>query len=186
VYASFVDAINEGIQNLQARVFIGFVVDEEDKPIGVDAEMAIYERCIKAAQKIDPDFTFHLIIQGLRFWDNKKLKEYVDEAYEAKKKYKDLVIGFDLVSEEANRKAQDFAEVFMDHLKIQDDAEHQMPFIFHGGECLELENDNLFDLILMKSPRIGHGINLIKHSYMFDLVKKNNICIEGILSAIRS
>jgi len=77
------------------------------------------------------------------------------------------VIGFDLVGEDASQKAQEFAEVFMDHLKIQDDAEHHMPFIFHGGECLEFENDNLFDLILMKSPRIGHGINLTKHSDMF-------------------
>jgi len=47
-----VNAINEGIQNLQARFFIRFVVDEEDEPIGIDAEMASYERCIKATQKL--------------------------------------------------------------------------------------------------------------------------------------
>jgi len=39
------------------------VVDDEDKPITMDEEMAIYERCISKAQKeLDKDFTFHLII----------------------------------------------------------------------------------------------------------------------------
>ena len=32
-----------------------------------------------------------------------------------------------------------------------------------GGESLKfLENDNLFDLLLLKTKRIGHGINLAK------------------------
>jgi len=54
----------------------------------------------------DPEFTFHLIVQGLRFWDNEKHAEYVKAGYEAYKKYPDLIIGFDLVAEESLKKNQ--------------------------------------------------------------------------------
>lgn len=30
----------------------------------------------------------------------------------------------------------------------------------------------------MKSKRIGHGLNLVQHSYLLDSVKKEDICIE--------
>jgi adenosine deaminase CECR1 len=179
VYSSFVDSINEGATNFQARFFINSLLDDEDKPVNVDDEMQIYERCIAKAKKLDPDFTFHLIVQGLRFWDDAKLKEYVGEAYAVKRKYPHLVIGFDLVAEEKLRRSQDFAPIFEEHLKIQEATKIPMPFILHAGETTSLNNDNIIDSILLKSPRIGHGLNLVKHASLMDIVKKMDICIEN-------
>jgi len=54
-----------------------------------------------------------------------------------------------------------------------------MPFVFHGGESLHsIANTNLFDLLLLDTKRIGHGINLIQHSYLMEIVKREKICIE--------
>jgi len=86
----------------------------------------------------------------LRFWDNTKLTEYLNEAYAAKLKYPNLIIGFDLVAEETTRKACDFAEVFKYHkenIQSVQPENLQLPFIFHGGESLYLENDNMIDLL---------------------------------------
>ena len=38
----------------------------------------------------------------------------------------------------------------------------ELPFVLHGGESLNLSTESLFDLILLKTKRIGHGLNLIK------------------------
>lgn len=48
-----------------------------------------------------------------------------------------------------------------------------------GGESLQsIKNTNLFDVILLDTKRIGHGLNLNFHSYLLDVVKQKKICIE--------
>jgi len=55
-----------------------------------------------------------------------------------------------------------------------------LPFVFHGGESLKYrDNNNLIDIILLGTKRIGHGLNLSKHSYLLDLVREKDICIES-------
>ena len=54
-----------------------------------------------------------------------------------------------------------------------------MPFVLHGGETLKYrDNNNLIDVILLNTKRIGHGLNLVKHSYLIDIVLNKDICIE--------
>ena len=54
-----------------------------------------------------------------------------------------------------------------------------MPLFLHGGESLDsLGNTNLYDIILLKCKRVGHGISLVHHSYLLDMIKKNEICLE--------
>jgi len=40
-------------------------------------------------------------------------------------------------------------------------------------------NENLIDLILLNSKRIGHGVNLAKHSYLMDIIRERKIVIEA-------
>lgn len=54
-----------------------------------------------------------------------------------------------------------------------------LPFVFHGGETLHtLTNTNLFDVLLLGSKRIGHGINLAQHSYLLEKIKQEEVCLE--------
>jgi len=48
----------------------------------------------------------------------------------------------------------------------------------HGGETLSSYNENLYDLILLNSKRIGHGINLSVHSNLLDTVKQSKTSLE--------
>ena len=41
-----------------------------------------------------------------------------------------------------------------------------------------MDNDNLFDAVLLGSKRIGHGFNLFRYPILMNMVKKQNICIE--------
>jgi len=179
VHESFVDAINEGIINLQARLFVGHILSENGDVLGLEQEMQIYTDCLKQANKIDPHFTFSIIVQGLRTWNSDMIKDCLAKAYDAKKKYPHLIIGFDLVDDETKVKACDYGEILFEHMKLQEHEEVKLPFLLHGGETLSESNDNLIDLLVLKCPRVGHGINLIKHSYLLEEFKKEKVCIEA-------
>lgn len=48
----------------------------------------------------------------------------------------------------------------------------EVPFVFHGGETTKFRgNTNLFDVLQLGTKRIGHGINLAKHSYLMDEIR---------------
>jgi adenosine deaminase CECR1 len=62
-----------------------------------------------------------------------------------------------------------------------------IPFMFHAGETLldtggsasqTPEKSNLYDALLLKSKRIGHGFSLTKHPHLIEEFIKKDICIE--------
>ncbi len=62
--------------------------------------MEVYLDAIQATKQFCPEFTFGMIVQGLKMWDNATLYNYMRKAFEFKKKYPELIIGFDMVQEE--------------------------------------------------------------------------------------
>lgn len=52
----------------------------------------------KEIQAKNPEFKFTTIIQGLRFWPNEKLKDYLEKSIALKKEFPDLITGFDIVA----------------------------------------------------------------------------------------
>lgn len=61
----------------------------------------------------------------------------------------------------------------------------EIPFLFHAGETLldtggsrYPANSNLYDSVLLKAKRIGHGFSLTKHPLLIEEFKKKDICIE--------
>jgi len=176
VLETFLYAIEEGYSNLQVRMFIPFW--EHKIFMDPEAEVALYRRCLAKAQEKDPNFTIGIIFAGLRFWDNEKVKKFVDLTYELRKKHSDIVIAFDLVAEEQLRAAKDFAPVFVELFKKEDEEGHNLPLMLHGGESIDSTNTNLYDLMVCNVTRIGHGLNLFKHAYLMPMIKERGIAIE--------
>ena len=54
-----------------------------------------------------------------------------------------------------------------------------MPCFFHCGETHDRGNQNVFDAVLLKARRLGHGFQLFLHHNLQTVVKKENICIEA-------
>jgi len=102
----------------------------------------------------------------------------LDFTFELSKTDRDIVIGFDLVAEEKLRAAIDFAPIFVPHMKKCQEQGVDCPLILHGGESLDTDNTNLFDLLLCNVPRIGHAFNLFKHPYLMPLIRDRGICVE--------
>ena len=93
------------------------------------------------------------------------------------------MLGFDLLGhEEMGNELCHFVPELLSFRKKCDSLNLEIPFIFHCGETLQVGDKvdgNLFDAILLKSKRIGHGYALARHPLLMDIFKEKNIAVES-------
>jgi adenosine deaminase CECR1 len=53
-----------------------------------------------------------------------------------------------------------------------------LPLYLHSGESNWVENENLYDAVLLDAKRIGHGLQLINHPRLMQIFKERDIAIE--------
>lgn len=126
---------------------------------------------------------FRVIWTVLRMFDNRKIAEGMRECIMLKKKFPQLICGFDCVGQEDNgRTLADLTPMIFWFKKQCAEAGVEIPFFFHAGECLgdgDSTDQNLFDAILLGTRRIGHGYSLFKHPLLIDMVKEKKILVES-------
>jgi len=171
-------AIKEGFTNFQIRTYVPNFGKENDQFVLDDTEINIYKECEAEARKIEPAFSIGLIFSGFRVWELEKIQTLLKYARELKKRHGDLIIGYDLVGEEKQRDAIDFARVFLEHNLEAEAQGISLRPVLHGGETLDQDNFNVYDLYLHKSLRAGHAVNLFKHPSLYGKYKEEKICIE--------
>lgn len=119
----------------------------------------------------------------LRVLDNRQIAENMKIAIEMKRKFPQLICGFDCVGQEDNgRTLEDLVPLLFWFKKQCAEAGVDLPFFFHAGECLgdgDGTDNNLFDAILLGTRRIGHGYSLFKHPLLIDMVKEKKILVES-------
>ncbi|KAJ9664045.1 hypothetical protein H2198_000548 [Neophaeococcomyces mojaviensis] len=119
----------------------------------------------------------------IRVFDNRKIAENMRECIAIKKKFPQLICGFDCVGQEDNgRTLADLTPLLFWFKKQCAEAGVDIPFFFHAGECLgdgDSTDNNLFDAILLGTRRIGHGYSLFKHPLLIDMVKEKKILVES-------
>ncbi|KAL5291182.1 CECR1.2 family protein [Megaselia abdita] len=116
-----------------------------------------------------------VIFSRNRRTDSLSVKEYLNEAVALKSDFPDFMCGFDLVGQE------DLGKTLQDFLPELLSKTGSMDYFFHSGETNwygTISDENLFDAILMRPKRIGHGYALNKHPLLGDLIKQLDICIE--------
>jgi adenosine deaminase CECR1 len=115
--------------------------------------------------------------------DHKNCGKDMKQCIQAKKLYPALLSGYDLVGPEDHGRTLHSLTPELLWFRKQCALEGvNIPFFFHAGECLgdgDSTDHNLFDAILFKTRRIGHGFSLYKHPHLIDLVKKRQILVES-------
>ncbi|PHH91253.1 hypothetical protein CDD83_1170 [Cordyceps sp. RAO-2017] len=103
-------------------------------------------------------------------------------ALERKVKFPDLFSGYDVVAQEdPGRTLADMAPELLWFQEQANNMNVSMPFFFHAGETLGDGNStdlNLFDALLLRTRRIGHGFSLYKHPKLIDEVVENAVMVE--------
>ncbi len=172
-------AAAENVQVLELRAFLSGPTDLEGKAAGGDAAVAQYREVLADVRRQYPDFQLKLISSRERVAAPERTGEYLREALRLRKLNPDFVVGFDLVNEEDRSHALiDFLDQWLAIDKEARAAGIDLPFFFHAGESNWTENENLFEALLLRSRRIGHGLALAKHPLLLERVREQKIAIE--------
>ncbi|KAJ2940166.1 hypothetical protein O0L34_g11731 [Tuta absoluta] len=123
-----------------------------------------------------PDFIgIKLIITKHRSAATGSVKYVIDTTKTLKKKYPDMIAGFDLVGQE------DRGRPLTDFLPLLLEAKDDLNYYFHAGETDwfgRTSDENLVDAVLLGTKRIGHGYALVKHPVLMEIMKQQNIAVE--------
>lgn len=181
-YAAFDSLLQNNIQHVELRSIItANLYDLEHKPgyFTRDSMVNSFRRAQQRIQAKNSQFSLKLIYTGLRFLPRPIICADLVAAFRTKKNNPDLVVGYDLVGEEDGG----FPTLY--HLDCWDNmdslsAEYgvEMPLYLHDGESNWHDNTNLYDALLLRTKRIGHGINLFRFPLLESKVLEQDICIE--------
>lgn len=133
---------------------------------------------VREAQRRDPDFDVNFIVAAGRSGTRERIAQTLDAVLNQRAK-DPRIVGFDLVEEEERTHSNLFflEEILAARREAQRRA-LELPLYLHSGETNSAENENVYDAVLLGAARIGHGLALIKHPLLMQIVKQRGIAIE--------
>jgi len=174
--------IADNIQHCEMRTaFLDRLYDLEHPKgsLGVESLVDTYDKIRQRVKVIDPDFSFHIIHCSLRFKDGPSIWKEMEEVFASRKKFPELLRGFDLVAEEdAGHSTLYHTEQFLKLDSLEAAHDVHLPLYLHDGESNWSSVDNLYDAVLLGTKRIGHGFNLYRFPTLLEKVKAKDICME--------
>jgi adenosine deaminase CECR1 len=141
----------------------------------------------------NPSFIdFVYIINSGRFSERDAIRRELNRTMLLQDTYSDLIRGYDLVNEEDLGHTLLFhRDSLMQGFNFSQSTLSAFNLIFHSGETSwpgDVEPaqvgdsvatvENLFDAVLMKTRRIGHGLGVIKHPNLYKYMIERQIAIE--------
>lgn len=170
--------LKDNVQHVELRSGMHGIYDLNKEYSYLDfAKM--YSEVISELQVKYPHFTSKIIFAGWRGNTPGGVMKYIETAFAIKKEYPNLLVGFDLVGEEdAGHTTDYFLNEFFKKDSLEKVYNLSLPFYFHDGESTLPSDLNLYDAILLKTKRIGHGINLFRFPTLEQIAKKDGICLE--------
>ena len=180
----------DGISYVDFRIAFRFEFRRKGQTNGApdkyDAFFTAFGEEIEHFKKTEAGKTFRgarMIWTVIRSSDTRTIVNSMKECVRIKQKFSHLVCGFDFVGQEdKGRTLADLTPLVFWFRKKCHEANVEIPFFFHAGECLGDGNEtdnNLFDAILLGTRRIGHGYSLYKHPLLIDMVKDKKILVES-------
>lgn len=180
---------DDGITYVDFRVAFKFefrLAGQERGDVGKYMDFfRVFDEEIERFKKTDKGKAFHgarMIWTVIRALSNREMVPSMEECIRIKKAMPHVIAGFDFVGQEdKGRSLSDLIPIIFWFRKQCVEAEVDIPFFFHAGECFgdgDATDKNLFDAILLGTRRIGHGYSLYKHPLLIDMVKERKILVE--------
>eukprot|EP00817_Percolomonadidae_sp_ATCC50343_P005813 CAMPEP_0117429196 /NCGR_PEP_ID=MMETSP0758-20121206/8766_1 /TAXON_ID=63605 /ORGANISM="Percolomonas cosmopolitus, Strain AE-1 (ATCC 50343)" /LENGTH=367 /DNA_ID=CAMNT_0005216035 /DNA_START=294 /DNA_END=1394 /DNA_ORIENTATION=+ len=173
--------VEDNIQYMEYNMHVGDQIYRKDQSkLDVDEHMAVLLACEKEAKEKHPDSWFgsRLIHEHLRFFDQAFIRKHIEISYYLQNKYPEHCVAFDLVGEEdTGKSALYYAKDMLEFSSKARSENKNFKLRLHGGET-DWQTENLTDLVLLDSPRIGHGYSLFRFPVLMDIIKSKNTCLE--------
>lgn len=178
----FDSLVADGVQHVELRSPLGSGLYDLEKPRGSfspDSGILYIQRAIEKLRVKEPEFTVMLIYTNVRFQPVDVIRRDFVNAFQLRSRYPDIVRGYDLVAHEDKGNPTDYyRQVWLMRDSLSNVHGVDMPLYFHDGESTWHHVQNLYDAVLLQTPRIGHGFNLSLFPAVEEEVRKQNICIE--------
>ena len=172
----------DGVQHVELRMpfkNLLYSTGGDDHPRDIDEFVNEVHNGLARVRESYPDFTAKIIHANLRFRSNELISSDMKTILELRQKYPDLLVGYDLVAEEdAGHTTLYHLESFLELQELNKKVKFPLDLYLHDGESNWVDNQNLYDAVMLGSKRIGHGFNLFRYPQLMDIVNKKNICIE--------
>lgn len=168
-------AVSEGVSIIEIRHASGLLFDDNHNFLNFTQELDLYQSVINEIRAINPNFELRVIVVAFKVLGHEAVMFQMESYKYALDNGYSFVTGFDLVNEE------DFTpsiHEFVPEMLEYKQQNQNFNFFFHSGESTSRFNENLYDAILLGSKRIGHGIGLVFHPHLIDLVKEKQIGYE--------
>lgn len=142
-------------------------------------ELALIQSIIDDVKKGTPHFEMQLILTSYKFVGESHCSKILEHIKIGKERYPNLISGYDAVNEE---EYTDELETFMPQVLGAQNAQgptENLPCFFHAGETHDRNIKNMYDAVLLKSKRLGHGFQLSLFPNLLQEVIKRDICVEA-------
>jgi len=173
--------IQDNVQHIELRKYFGDFYDINGNLYNDTwfvQQMESLSEKVRIEKKM-PQFNIKIIGCDGRHSDPSLVLEHMRYSLQLLNQFPKTFVGYDLVGPED----EGYPLIhFIDQFAIieQESKQYERPlqYYFHAGETLLYNNTNLYDAILLKSKRIGHGIQLAQHPELESLIIENQIGIE--------
>ena len=168
--------------------------DDASRELGLSEQMQIIceetrkkQAELKARGELDKfPFGLRIIYCTPRSIKRDRMKVELADCIKLKIQYPDLICGFDLVgAEDRPNNINHYSDLLKAFATTCEKQGISIPFMFHAGETLRdtggshnPDNSNLYDSLLLRAKRIGHGYSLGKHNTLTKEYIDKGICLE--------
>lgn len=179
----FQKSVEDNVDHIEFR--IKFPVFTRKQPGTASGAMA-FRQAYTEFRKENPSFSAKAIL-SVRKYAQRDMDEIMMEYREMlylKRRIKDksvpehpvdLIAGFDLIGNEDDmRPLSDYVPYF----RLMSEKAGELDLYLHAGESLEASSNKLFDAYLLKSKRVGHGLNLYRFPALMDKFIEEDIPLE--------
>jgi hypothetical protein len=170
-----------------------FYFDEQLNRVNISAEQEV-EMLLKFRDEYirkNPQFIdFNFLIHGRRYRSRSEIRSYLMTSIRLQSKYPSFIRGFDLVGEEDKGYSLLFhIDALIDGFIYNHMSNGTYNYFFHSGETIWSDNtlaaddpvpaiENIYDSIIFRASRVGHGLGLVKRPDLYKYFIKNKIVVE--------
>ncbi|BFZ04083.1 hypothetical protein BsWGS_07122 [Bradybaena similaris] len=172
---------SENVQYIELRSGLQGVFDLDGTIHDAEYAVQIYKNVTEDFVKQYPDFSgAKIIMSGLRNFPYQSILNQVKAAMALNHKYPDVMVGYDLVGNEAFFHPLTY---YIDALlyPARQNPPVKLPYFLHVGETNwqgTATDNNLADALLLNATRIGHAYALPKRPKLLEMVKESNTPLE--------
>lgn len=183
-YTSLFDSLAaDGVQHVELRTHLSDNLYDFAHPNGYFNGDSVVSYIRQAVARIkarrDADFSCTLIYTNVRFQPVATIKSDLVRAFDLRKKYPDLIKAYDLVAyEDAGNSTRFYLDAWLGVDSLTKVFGIDLPFCFHDGESDWQHLTNVYDAVLLKTKRLGHGFNMSFFPSVEAEIIRSKTCVE--------